>query len=314
MLHWLVSHLVKPGAAKAAPGFVSLVLLLSGCGKKREETAAALPEPAGKELAPVTRSVVTYERGRYYTPSASNAAGRSFTEVTEEERRRAEEVRKALSGAKSIDEIQRELAEARTLESAALLEVVSELMKNQDPMVRTLALTLIEGINAPELVNPLREAFADPSADVRIQAMEVAQHVMDPGLREPLLNLMEDEHMSVRQLALQAARNQGEDFAALAIARAATSEREDMAMAGLALIEASPAKKNLELVMRGLSHSSAKVREQAHEMLFLTTHQSFKTQAEAQNWWKVNQSAFDDDLVILQPEIILQPSGRASGG
>ena len=135
--------------------------------------------------------MVTFERGRYYTPSISNEAARSFSEATEEERRRAEEVRKALRGAKTIEQIQRELAEARTLESAALLDVVSDLMKHSDPMVRTLALTLIEGINSPALVNPLREAFADPSAEVRIQAMEVAQHLIDPAVRDLIESRME---------------------------------------------------------------------------------------------------------------------------
>jgi len=306
VLHLLVSRLVKPGAAAAAPGFLSIALLLTGCGERSEEAPIRQPEVGVKELAPVDRSMVTFERGRYYTPSISNEAARSFSEATEEERRRAEEVRKALRGAKTIEQIQRELAEARTLESAALLDVVSDLMKHSDPMVRTLALTLIEGINSPALVNPLREAFADPSAEVRIQAMEVAQHLIDPAVRDLLLNMMDDEHVSVRQLALQAARNQGEEVAALAVARAATSPREDMAMAGLALIEASPAKKNLELVMRGLNHQSAKVREQAHEMLFLTTHQSFKNQAEAQAWWKQHQAAFDDDLVIIDPAQFVQ--------
>lgn len=251
-----------------------------------------------KEFAPLDRSVVTYERGRYYTPSVTNDAARSFAELTDDERRRADAVREALRKTTGINDIQQQLAEARTLESSALLGVVDDLLKHQDPMVRTLALTLIEGVNGPELVGPLRVAFADLSDEVRIQAMEVAQHLIDPAVRDLLLSMMDDENVSVRQLALQAARNQGEDFAELAVARAATSPLEDMAMAGLTLIEASPAKRKIELVFRGLEHRSARVREQAHEMLFLTTHQSFKNLSEARAWWKQNQDAFDDDMVI----------------
>lgn len=302
MLRFFSSLVAEPGTVKAVPGFLLLALCLTGCGDEKPEPQKAETQTGQKEFAPLDRSLVTYERGRYYTPSVTNDAARSFAELTEDEKRRAEEVRKALRSAGSIDEIQQQLADARTLESAALLDVVDDLLKHDDPLVRTLALTLIEGINSPELARPLRDAFADPSADVRIQAMEVAQHVVDPALCDLLLNMMDDEHISVRQLALQSARNQGEDFAEHAINRAATSPKEDMAMAGLALIESNPSKRTIGIVMRGLDHQSAKVREQAHEMLFLATHQSFKSRAEAQAWWKQYQAAFDDSLVITDAE------------
>lgn len=246
--------------------------------------------------------MVTFERGRYYTPTVTNDAARTFAPASDEERRRAQALRNELRKAKNLQEIQQHLAEARTLESDAMLGVVQDLQKHGDAEVRTLALTLIEGVNSPAVVAPLRNALSDSSAEVRIQAMEVAQHVVDPALRDVLLQAMEDENISVRQLALQAARNQGPEFYELAVARAATSPKEDLAAAGLALIEATPSKKTIGLVMRGLDHVSPKVRDQAHEMLFLTTHQSFPTSASAQAWWKQNAAAFDDDLVITDPE------------
>jgi HEAT repeat protein len=297
--------MVRPGAVLAAPGFLLLTFLLSGCGDDKPEPPVTA-QPSVKPVAPVDRSVVTYERGEYYTPSVSNHAARAFTDISAEEMKTAKQVRENLRGMTDIGEIQQQLAEARMLESVALMDVVDDLLAHQNPDVRTLALTLIEGINAPQVVQALRRVAKDPSDDVRIQVAEVAQHVVDPSIYDLLLDMMEDENISVRQLALNAARNQGEAAEAQAIARAATSPREDMAAAGLTLIEARPSKKTIDLVMRGLDHNSVNVRQQAHEMLFLVTHQSFNNAAAARAWWRIHQNVFDDDLVILDTEVFLK--------
>lgn len=297
---------MKPRSACAVLGLLLLGATLSSCGDNGNEASKAAAEKKSREMAPLDRSVVTFERGRYYTPTVANDAARTFSAVTDDERRLAAEVRRELKKARGLAEIQQHLADARTLESQALLDVVDDLLKHADAEVRTLALTLIEGVNSPAVVPPLRDSLTDSGVEVRIQAMEVAQHVVDPAIREVLLQAMEDENVSVRQLALQAARNQGAEFNELAVARAATSPKEDMAAAGLTLIEASPSKKTVNLVMRGLDHPSERVREQAHEMLFLTMHQSFPNAAAAQTWWKQNQTAFDDDLVIVDPERFIQ--------
>lgn len=290
-----------PKLAIAGLGF--LVLAAAAYYAWSPESA---PPPAPTPVTPPSkaeaRSVVSFDRGRYYTPSVTQGSGRAFAPPSADEDALAAALVERLNKAKNLNAIQDLLAEARSLESAAILKVVDALQSHSDPEVRTLALTLIEGVDSPTLRSTLSKALKDASADVRIQALEVAQHMVDPEMAEIFYGAMEDSHLSVRQLALQAALNQRTDIRDNAIARAATSPQADLAQAGLSFLEATPKKQNIDLVFRALDHANASVREQAHEILFLTLHESFKGSGAARSWWQQNQSAFDDDLVITDPQ------------
>jgi hypothetical protein len=46
---------------------------------------------------------------------------------------------------------------------------------------------------------------------------------------------------------------------------------------------------------------------QAREIIVLTLHLDFKNSGAARSWWQRNQSAFDDDLVINDPQRFIRP-------
>ena len=264
--------------------------MLAGCGK---------PE---NTPAPVAPSVVTYERGRMSVAAVTGSPSRNFSEPSPAEKAVARRLCDQLKQNLPVNRVQELLSDARTLESTALLDVASQLHTHTDPEARILGLTLVEGFDSPDIVSLVNRAMKDANDDVRIEAMEVAQHVTDASVYPLLLAAMEDGNLSVRQLALQTATSRPDEIKSQAIARAATSTFEDMANAGLAHLEARPSKMSISLAMRALDHTHQSVRQQAHELLFLTTHQSFRSHADAQAWWTRNQDAFDDDLVIIDPE------------
>ena len=293
-------RLLKPGLAVAGLGL--FVFATTRVWKAGDPVIPPVPQSASSRIEPAARSLVTFERGKYYTPTVANSAARTFAEATEDDRRKAASLVGMLSDGSSLDDVQKLLMEARDIESDAVLPVVNKLLKHTNPDARTLGLTLIEGVDSPALVPAVVQALQDPSPDVRIEAMEVAQQITDASLGEIMLKALDDDNLSVRQLALQSAGRLGDDVRSRAIEKAAGSPRPDLASAAVALLEAEPSKRTVGLVFKALDHPSVSVREQAHEMLFLTMHQSFNSAAHAQSWWQQNQDAFNNDLLITDPE------------
>jgi HEAT repeat protein len=287
---------------------IAIALLLPGCGESptpavpsQESKAETRPEP--KEFTVARRSIVEFKRGKYATPSAP-AAPVTFApdSATEDEKARALIARiKTAVGAQQMQQL---MAEAASLESRRLLDVVDELQKHSNPDLRAQALAWIEGYSSSAITPTLIRALSDSSVDVRMQALETAMNLNDPAVQGLALTAMQDTDLNVRQIGLQAGLRQSEEIQAQIIEAAARSPHADLAQAGLALVEASPSKANVHLLMEALDHAKAPVREQAHEVLALTLHRSFANQAAAKAWWSKNQQLFDEKLVILDTDAL----------
>jgi len=200
------------------------------------------------------------------------------------------------------------LNEARDMRCAGVLGLVDRMLSTDDPEVRGQAIGMLEGVTSPGIVPVVAKAAADPDADVRLEAITVAAAMKRGEALPVLLKGMEDEDGNVRQTALCGAIDLEPPQRAEALKTAAASPREDVAVAGLAFIEADPSPATLPAVLRALGHGAAAVREQAHEIVALTFHQEFPTSVEALAWWEKNKGNYDENLVLLDAAAVPEPA------
>lgn len=282
-----------------------LPLLLAACGKaarRSGEDAAGGEKPAGvaalknshQQRLPATH----FMRGKYAGSIRLDPTGVDAAE-TDEERRRAEAlVARLRDGRLPAGQAREIMAEARQLDTAAVLRVAEPLLQHPDEDVRAEALMLADGAASAAALPLLWRGLQDTSADIRALAMETALQVSDPAV-QPLVDAgLNDPSEAVRQFALQTGANQDGQIRDDTIVKGLASPHEDLALAALAEAEATPGKSILPHVIGVLDHKSAEVRESAHEMLFLLLGESFSSAAQARAWWAANQGKFDDDLVL----------------
>lgn len=286
---------------------VLLLLLAAGLTSCREKpVAVASSEEADVPGYRVHRSsVVEYRRGRGFSAASSNVrSNATFAPTTSEETRAAHALAGRLNAATTRKEVADVFAEARALQSDALLNVVKAAMQKADEDTKVEALTMIDGVDSPAITPLLASALRDPSLEVRLQAMEAAQKLQGEGVKDLALTAMQDEDLNVRQLGFDTGTKQDPETREEIIRTAALSPNEDLALASMALLEASPSKNTIATVIGALGHTKPKVREQAHEMLFLLLKQDFKSTSAAKTWWQQYQGAFDDNLVAVNYEAL----------
>ena len=250
-------------------------------------------------------SVVEYRRGRGYSAASANVrANTTFAPATSEETKAAHALAGRLNLATTRKDVADIFSEARTLQSDALLDVVKAALKKTDVDTKVEALTMIDGVDSPAITPVLASALSDPSLEVRLQAMEAAQKLQGEGVKDLALTAMQDEDLNVRQLGLQTGLKQDPETRKEIISTAVLSPKEDLALASMAMLEATPSKNTINLVISALGHNRPKVREQAHEMLFLLLKQDFRSSTAAKSWWQQYQGAFDDNLVAVNYEAL----------
>jgi HEAT repeat protein len=272
---------------------------MTGC----DDTTAPEKEPASQAPQPRGTPVTQFERGRLSMPSAYGERGRAFSATSPEDAAAIDAALKALANVRTLAEAEAIITSVRHIESAELLRLAQQLSSHQDPDVRLTALTLVEGFSDPNILPLIQKASTDSSADVRVEAMEVAQPIVHPRLQPILISSLKDSHPTVRQLAIFSALKQKPDVQRSVLDDAAKSPHADVAQSALSFTEASPSKTTVGRYFNALDHPDATVRIQAQEALALTFHQTFKTGAEASNWWAKHQQSFDDNLVLTDREL-----------
>ncbi len=281
------------------------LLLLAACDRT-ERQAGSVP-PAGERASGDAGLKLNrqhklpashFMRGKFTGSISLDPTGSDAVE-TGEERRRAEALIARLQGGQTSPGQAREImAEARQLDTAAVLRVAEPLLQHADEDVRAEALMLADGASTTAALPLLRHGLQDASPDIRALAMEAVRQINDPAV-QPLVDAgLDDPSEAVRQFALQAGSGQDGQIREDTFLKALASPHEDLALAALAEAEATPDKNILPHVIGALGHKSAEVRESAHEMLFLLLGESFSSASQARAWWAANKSKFDDDLVL----------------
>lgn len=241
---------------------------------------------------------MSFQRSKYASSPGTAFSTNFDLPETEEERLEALRlVEKLVPSWGNVEAIRDVMAEARLLETNAILRLAEKLMEHPNEDIRAEALMLADGATSIASLKLFEQAMRDASADIRRLAMELAQQMSDPAVRG-LVNMgLGDDDQGVRQLAFHLAMNQRDDIRHEVVSRALQSPLEDLAMAGMVEAEAMPGKAVLPRVIESLGHSSPEVRERAHEMLTLLFHEEFISSQHAANWWKENQQDYDEDLV-----------------
>jgi hypothetical protein len=278
------------------------LFLLSSCGDAPQPTVKVKPA----DTPALQNSVAQFQRGRLAIPSAYGATGRSLQPSTAEDAAAVDQALGQISNRSTLADIERVLSTVRHLESAEILRLVRALLEHPEADVRLTALTLVEGCNDITLMPLVEQSLADPADEVRLEALELAQHLSTPTLEPLLQRSLADSNPNARQLALHSALKQGAAVKERLLDAASSSPDPQLANAALAFTEATPSKGSIQRFFQALDHPSASVRTSAREMLTLTFHQDFSTAKQAQAWWKIHATAFNDDLVLTDVNLATQ--------
>lgn len=198
--------------------------------------------------------------------------------------------------------------QARAHTSAKLCDFVIQLLRHPDVDVRSAALTLVEGHDAPAMLMVVKAALADKEVAVRLQGVEVLKHLRGEAAHPVFLAALQDADSNVRMSAFTSALDVDEVLRGKAITTGIAAPHEDVASSALSFMEAELMKTHVPSLLQALDHPSASVRRQAYERLFLTLDEKFTTSAQARAWWQKNQHRFDDDLVMIQAPAVTAPS------
>jgi hypothetical protein len=284
--------------------------LLASCGESVrqpnlvEEAASKSPPPGLSKAGPAAdrRPAVRFQRSKYASsPTSAGGANLDLLETPEERERALQIISRLEAVWGNRTAVGNLMAEARLLETNAILRVAEKLAGHPDEDIRAEAVMLADGSTSTAVLKLLGEVMKDPSPDVRRLAMESALRVEDPATRSVINQGLLDEDLGVRQLAFHVAMNQQEEIRQDVVMRALESPLADLAAAALVEAEAKPSKAMLPKVIEALGHSSAEVREQANEMLTLWFHENFSGPDQAAQWWRQNAGTYDDDLVYSAP-------------
>ncbi len=199
------------------------------------------------------------------------------------------------------DEALKLIDQARDFRSTEVFPLIEALLKHPDADVRGNALSMLEGIQDEKALGIAAEGLKDADADVRLQAVEATGRIVASETAPVLKTAFKDTDLSVRQLAFQTALRQTDATRTSLIEEAIHSPFEDLAQASLGMVEAEPAQTTIPLMMDALSHSSAVIREKAHDTLYLIFHEDFSNTAVAKGWWLQNHRRYDENLVLKAP-------------
>ena len=249
--------------------------------------------------------VTTYERGRF--SSLLTGAGRSWMPTNDEEKELAESLLNRLKASGLERKVaEAVLAEARVMQTEAVLEVVKALLQSSDAEIRAQALMMLDGSETGVVLPLLEQGLADADVEVRRLAMELAWTVQSPMVEKLVSRGLQEGDETIRQTALQVGLRQGGVIAERTLAAGLGSGYEDLGAASLALLENDLGKSRMPLAFGALDHPSAAVREDARDMLFFLFHERFPDRATAASWWEQNHARYDEDLVLKESSVVNQ--------
>ena len=289
------SSFIHPALGRLCFPFVATVpLLLTQCGDKPVAPVADKNEALSSR---VKGEVTRYDQGRY--GALLSGGGRMLLPKNEEEKTRVQALLARLnSEGLSKGTCEAVLAEARTLETEAMLDVVKALLASPEADIRAQALMMLDGAESGAVLPALEQGMKDADLDVRRLAMELALTVQSPMVEGMVTRGMADKDETIRQTALQVGLRQGGVIAERTLASGLGSPHEDLGAASLALLENELSKARMPLALGALDHPSLSVREDARDMLFFLFHERFPDRATAQAWWERHQAEYDENLVL----------------
>ena len=308
----------------------AMLASLCGCGENPQSDAAnpspeaALPATVAKTKGTKGKSAkppkgkkpwaeedvrgLRFQLGAYSTGSGmSEASGSTARTLTNGDAAQEAQVNALLEltrpGA-SKEECLNAIAQLNALESDRVPLVVQQLLGHPDQDVRAMALGVVEGVSHPSIDPVLDAALRDRSVDVRLRALEIlssAPHESAPAL---LSRAIEDKDANVRAAAFHSGLQTDEAARQRLLDQAARSLHPEIAISAIGVLDASPSKANVPLLIRALSHTNQEVQSVAREALALTFHSDFPDRPSATRWWSANQHRFSPDLeelVMSQP-------------
>jgi hypothetical protein len=278
-------------------GLAIAIVLLTHCGDRPEKVAETkeMPEVSSRQ----GREVAVFEQSRY--GGLLSGGGKTLLPASADERELARALltklrSEGLGGQAALSV----LAEARVMETEAILEVIQALLASPEADIRAQALMMLDGAESGSVLPVLEKGLDDADLDVRRLAMELALTVQSPMVEKMVNQGLVDADETIRQTALQVGLRQGGALADRTLASGIASAHEDLGAASLALLENELNKARLPLALSALEHPAESVREDARDMLFFLFHERFPDRATAAAWWQQNQARYDPDLVLTE--------------
>ncbi|MDB6139176.1 MAG: hypothetical protein JWO94_2248 [Verrucomicrobiaceae bacterium] len=304
----------------------AVFLVLLGTSSCRKETAVSppTPEPASipKAATPVTDASksrrhnleqrrrgeqtggIEFHRGKYLQQTPGNdglSPSRAFGSLPEDSKAELDKLVSKARESLTKDQALQLIDKAREFNSREVFPLIEVLLHHPDPEVRGNALSILEGIQDETALCVVSLALKDADPEVRLQAVEAAGRIVAPETAPVLKAAFKDADLSVRQLAFQTALHQSDSTKNSLIEEAVRSPFEDLAQAGIGMVEAQPAQGTIALMMDALSNPNPGVREKAHDTLYLFFHEDFPGAAVAKGWWVQNYRRYDENLVLKTP-------------
>lgn len=317
---------MKPGSFPRALLLCSALGLSASCDRG-QPAAAAAPSPSPAPVSPAARNGAEERKQRHRERMRSIAEGaardgarvgrgkfsrqplgddglppaRPFGPLPEDMKTELDALIAQAGGMPAAETALALIDQARDFTSPEVYSLILALLAHPDEAVRGGALSLLEGVRDEGALRVIDKALDDPAADVRLQAVEGMGRITTPETAPVIARAFEDGDSAVRQLAFQSALRQDDATRHVLLESAVKSSHPDLAEAAVGVVEATPSKATVTVMMEALSQADPLVFEKAHDMLYLTFHEDFRDTASAKEWWGKNHRDYDENLVLKNP-------------
>ena len=234
---------------------------------------------------------------------------RSFSELSETERAAFERLQAEFWKTTDPGRRQEILGEIDgAAYDAGFISMAKNILALHDEALSLAAVALLAGNTSPAILPALEIALADPSVQVRREAVMAVDQVRDDAVLGFFGKAFEDSDANVRLSTFNALDDQTRERRIKILSRALEATQTDVQTMAVDTLQLESTPQTVEALFPALDSASAELREAARFSLEFQLSQSFPNAAAARTWWEANRTKFDRRISRRNREAALSPS------
>jgi len=211
-----------------------------------------------------------------------------------------ESIDRRIQATTDINEKLELLDDLNYIEDPLVLDIINRELSDPSADIRLSALELLENFDGKEVFSTLRKAFEDSSEEIRIAAIDIIDDVDipggDPEEADILLKAVNDPSENVRSAALNAIDNKSAYDLEIIGEDAIKSNYPEVKESILESLADTPSVRGVEIIIEGLKDQDPDFRSDVIDELELITDQSFNSYDDARKWWDQHQNEFLEEF------------------
>lgn len=188
------------------------------------------------------------------------------------------------------------LLELMNTNNPALLDVVRKALRDPSADVREAALQLLTDVDNADVPALATQGLKDAESMVRLAAVRALHSTDGPGVAEALGLAIQDAESEVRSAAFDELDGKSEDTQVTTLTAAIQLPNTETVSDAVEFLQQMRSHPAVEILIDGLDDARPEVRDMVADALEILIGERFASRAAAQAFWAKNQERYDTDL------------------